>query len=80
VIAFVSYFAIVLGILPVRSFMSFASLALDAGLSFAFVTIIAAIFTARRHRSSRSQLSLCAVTGVIMLALSALALYATRYI
>ncbi len=35
---------------------------------------------ARKHRASRSQVIVCAVTGLILIALSALALYATRYI
>ena len=80
VAAFACYFVVVFGMLPVMSSMSFAGLALDAGLLFALLTIIAAAFAARQHRSSRAQLSICAFTGVTMLALSALALYATRYI
>jgi hypothetical protein len=80
VIAFVCYFAVVAGMLPLTPFMSLASLALDAGLVLALLTIIAAAFAARKHRASRSQVSACVVTGLIVLALSALALYATRYI
>jgi hypothetical protein len=80
VIAFVCYFAVVAGVLPLTEFIWFASLALDVGLLLALLTIIAAAFAARKHRPSRSQVSVCAVTALIMLALSALALYATRYI
>jgi len=80
VVAFGCYFAVVARVLPLTKFMWFASSALDAGLLLALLTIIAAAFAARKHRTSRSQVSVCAVTGLIVLALSALALYATRYI
>lgn len=80
IIAFVCYFALVAGMLPLTQFMWLASLSLDAGLLLALFTIIAAAFAARKHRISKSQVSVCAVTGLIVLALSALALYATRYI
>jgi len=81
VIAFVCYFAVVVGVLTLTPFMyRLASLALDAGLLLAVLTIIAAAFAARKHRASRSQVIVCAVTGLILLTLSALALYATRYI
>ena len=80
VIAFACYFAVVRGALPITPYMRVASLALDAGLLLALLTIIAAAFAARKHRASRSQIGVCVVTGLIMFALSALALYATRYI
>lgn len=80
VIAFVCYFAVVAGILPLTQFMRLDSLALGAGLLLALLTIIAAAFAARNYRTSRSQLSVCAVTAMIVLVFSALALYATRYI
>ena len=80
VIAFICYFAVVAGVLPLAQFIWLASWALDTGLLLALLTIIAAAFAARKHRTSRSQLSVCAVTELIVLALSALALYATRYI
>jgi len=81
IIAFGYYFAVVAGILPLTPFVyRLASLALDAGLLLALLTIIGAAFAARKHRASRSQVIVCAVTGLILLALSALALYATRYI
>jgi hypothetical protein len=81
VIAFVCYFAVVVGVLPLTPFMyRLASLALDAGLLLALLTIIAAAVAARKHRASRSQVIVCAVAGLILLALSALALNVTRYI
>ena len=82
VIAFGYYFAVVAGMLLLTPFVyRLASLALDAGLLLALLTIIAAAaFAARKHRASRSQVIVCAVTGLILIALSALALYATRYI
>ena len=81
VIAFGYYFAVVAGILPLTPFVyRLASLALDAGLLLALLTIIGAAFAARKHRASRSQVGVCVVTGLILFALSALALYATRYI
>jgi hypothetical protein len=60
--------------------MSFASLALDVGMLLALLTIVAAILAARKHRATKSQVAICALVGLIILALSALALYATRYI
>ena len=80
VFAFVCYFAVVIGVLPLTPHMRLASLALDSGLLLALLTIISAAFAARKHRASRSQVGVCVVTGLILFALSALALYATRYI
>jgi hypothetical protein len=55
VIAFGYYFAVVAGMLLLTPFVyRLASLALDAGLLLALLTIIAAAFAARKHRASRS--------------------------
>ena len=81
VVAFGYYFAVVVGMLLLTPFVyRLASFALDAGLLLALLTIIAAAFAARKHRASRSHVIVCAVTGLILIALSALALYTTRYI
>jgi hypothetical protein len=69
VIAFACYFVVIAGILPLTQFMWLASLILDAALLLALLTIAAA-FAERKHRTSRSQVSVCAVTGLIVLALS----------
>ena len=52
VIAFGYYFAVVAGMLLLTPFVyRLASLALDAGLLLALLTIIAAAFAARKHRA-----------------------------
>jgi hypothetical protein len=61
VIAFVCYFVVVAGVLPLTPFMSFASLALDVGMLLALLTIVAAILAARKHRATKSQVAICAL-------------------
>ena len=79
-ISFFGYFAVVLGFLPFTPYLGFASLALDAGFLLSLLTLVTAGTAIWKHRGSVSRVSVCVVTGLFVIALSALALYATRYI
>jgi uncharacterized membrane protein HdeD (DUF308 family) len=77
-IAFISYFAVVFGFFPLTvQSMKIASLSLDIGLFFSVVGIVTIGVALWRRRA---RVGVCVLIGVLLLALSALALYATRYI
>jgi hypothetical protein len=80
IITFLPYFAAAFGYLPLTQNLKIASLSLDAGLLFSSLGIATGGVALWQHRASRLQVGVCAVTGVFLILLSALALYSTRYI
>jgi hypothetical protein len=77
-IAFAGYFAVALGFFPLTPhYIRIASLTLDTGLLSSAVAIVCAIVVVRQHHTTTVQISTCAVIGILLILISAFALYAT---
>jgi hypothetical protein len=72
-IAFVGYFAAIVRFTPYS--IRFASFALDIGLLCSAVGVTSALIAVRQHRSN---VRVCVGISIVLILLSAFALYATR--